>query len=208
MCMILEISDKTVVGVNIHRKYRLVYRHSGLNENIQLHFFFFLQVVSSKCILSAFWPSDLISSIVGVFLVTIEFFVPLIILLYCYGRILYMLTKRLNVNIGGNDVPSEKIQLAKTNTIKTFLTVGICFVICWASNQVYYLLYNLGYTLELNGNLYKGTIVMVFLNFIVNPFIYLVKYHDFQKALRTIFVCEKFSHTSQNSRNNISTLGT
>ena len=155
--------------------------------------------------MSVFWPSDLISSIVGAFFVTIEFFVPLIILLYCYGQIVFMLTKRLNVNIGGNDVPSEKFQLAKPNTTKTFLIVGICFVICWASNQVYYLMHNLGYTVDFNGNLYKVNVVMVFLNFIVNPFIYLLKYHDFQKALRTTFVCEKLTQRSLSSQSNAST---
>ena len=113
---------------------------------------------------------------------------------------MWILTKRLNVNIGGNDVPSEKFQLAKTNTIKTFLIVGACFVICWVSNQVYYLMHNLGYTIDFNGNLYKGTVVMVFLNSIVNPFIYLAKYHDFQKALRKTFGCKKLTQPSPSSQ--------
>ena len=58
---------------------------SRSNNKYSVKYIFILQVVSNKCILSVFWPSDVTSSIVGVFLVTIEFFVPLIILMYCYG---------------------------------------------------------------------------------------------------------------------------
>ena len=168
-------------------------------------YYIVLQVVSNKCILEGFWPNDLIRNIVGVFLVTIEFFIPLIIIIYCYGRIVWILTKRLDINIEGNAVSNQNFQVAKTNTVKTFGMVSICFIICWVGNQACFLIRNLGYPVDLNGNLYKITVVMVFLNFIVNPFIYLAKYDDFQKALRNIFGCEKLTQTSRSYQSKTST---
>ena len=82
------------------------------------------------------------------------------------------------------------IRVARTNMIKTFVTVGLCFVICWSNNQIYYLMYNLGYKVDWNSTYYNATVFMVFLNCTVNPFIYLIKYRDYQKALRHL-LCRK-----------------
>ena len=46
-------------------------------------------------------------------------------------------------------------------------------------------MYNSGYKVDWNGVYYKFTVLMVFLNSTVNPFIYLVKYKDYQMALRS-----------------------
>ena len=34
------------------------------------------------------------------------------------------------------DTGKVKFQLARRNTIKTLLIVGLCFIICWSQNQV------------------------------------------------------------------------
>ena len=55
-------------------------------------------------------------------------------------------------------------------------------------------MYNLGYALDYNGTYYQFTVLMVFLNCTINPFIYLIKYKDYQKAFRRFFRCEKFKN--------------
>ena len=148
-----------------------------------------------------FWPSLKFSSAFGVFLIFIQFIMPLIILVYCYGRIVWILTRRIDTDIHVVGTASEsnisydktkvnrrdKFQLARRNTIKTFLLVGICFIICWSNNQVYYLMYNVGYDVNWNGIYYQFTVLMVFLNCTINPFIYLTKYQDYQRALMKLF---------------------
>ena len=73
--------------------------------------------------------------------------------------------------------------------MKTFLIVAICFVICWSNNQIIYILNHFGFHVNWNGIYYKFTVLMVFLNCTVNPFIYLVNYQDYQKALKSCFGC-------------------
>ena len=152
------------------------------------------QVVSGECILYAFWPSLLLSSIMGVLVVSLQFFIPFLILVYCYGRIVWVLTRRICSTIGNKnavDSVQSKFQKARSNTIKTFLLVGICFIICWSNNQIYYLMYLLGFDADWNGIYYRFTILMLFLNCTVNPFIYLLKYKDYQVALREFLKCGK-----------------
>ena len=84
----------------------------------------------------------------------------------------------------------DKFQLARRNTIKTLLIVACCFIICWSQNQTIYFMYNCGYDLDFNSTYFQFTIVMVFLNCTINPFIYLIKYRDYQEALKTFFHCK------------------
>ena len=125
----------------------------------------------------------------GVFVFCITFLVPLIILIFCYGKIVWVLSRRIDSNLSG--VKNDKFELAKTNTIKTLLIVALCFVICWSNNQVYYLMYNLGFNINWNSSFYQSTVVMAFLNCTINPFIYLAKYQDFQTALKSLCGCRK-----------------
>ena len=161
---------------------------------------------SRICTLSV-WPSHLISSIWGVLIVWIQFIGPVLILVYCYGRIAWILTRRLDSNLESTGSTSEvenviksKFLKARNNTIKTVLLMGICFIICWVNDEVYYLMYNLGYNADWNGTYFKFCVIMVFLNCTVNPFVYLIKYQDYQEALRYFFTKEKaFSKRSYSS---------
>ena len=151
---------------------------------------FVLQVYSRVCALSV-WPNRLFSSIWGVLVVFIEFIGPVIILVYCYGRIAWTLTRRIDSKLGTSDTTPEienklssKFLQARNNTIKTVLLVGICFIICWGNDEIYYLMHNLGYNADWNSPYFKFCVAMIYLNCTVNPFVYLFSYQDYHKALR------------------------
>ena len=119
------------------------------------------------------------------------FILPIIILIYCYGRIVWTLTRRIDSNLDKAGSQNDKFQLARTNTIKTLLFVALCFSLCWADNQIHFLMYNLGYDVNFDNNHYKFGIIMVFFNCTVNPFIYLFQYRDYQQALKHCVICKK-----------------
>ena len=102
------------------------------------------------------------------------------------------------------DVHKDKFQLARRNTIKTLLIVGLCFIICWSQNEFFYLMYNFGYPLDWNSAYYNFTVLMVFLNSTVNPFMYLIKYQDYQIALRQFLRCKTKNTEENQSQNSIS----
>ena len=105
-------------------------------------------------------------------------------MIYCYGRILWVLTRRIDSTLNDTVNKGDTFLLARKNTIKSFILVAVCFTICWAFNVVFNLKFFIGYKVDWSGTYYKFTILMVFLNCTVNPFIYLIKYQDFQKALK------------------------
>ena len=121
-------------------------------------------------------------------MVIIEFLIPLLIMIFCYGRIIWTLTRRLDSNLDKKGTnTNDTFQMARKNTIKTFLLVAVCFVICWSSNHVFYFMYNLGYDTDFNTTFYKVSLILAFCNCTVNPFIYLLKYRDYQIALKLCF---------------------
>ena len=84
------------------------------------------------------------------------------------------------------DAHKDKFQLARRNTIKTLLIVGCCFIICWTQNQVIYFMFNIGYPVDWNSAYFQFTVLMVFLNATVNPFVYLSKLQRLSNCLKTI----------------------
>ena len=157
-----------------------------------------LQVHVKVCVTSV-WPTRLLSSIWGVLMIGIQFIGPVIILVYCQGRIAWTLTRRIDSDFGTENSASEvenkiskKFQKARNNMIKTVLLVGICFIICWVNDEVYLLMYFLDYDVDWNGLYYKFCISMVYLNCTINPFVYLIKYQDYQRALKNFCFKHQF----------------
>ena len=93
------------------------------------------------------------------------------------------------------DAHKDKFQLARRNTIKTLLIVGCCFIICWTQNQVIYFMFNIGYPVDWNSAYFQFTVLMVFLNATVNPFVYLFNYKDYQIALKQLLRCNNIDST-------------
>ena len=138
----------------------------------------------------------MMQSVIGVFVVFVEFLIPLMILIYCYGRILWIIRARIGSNMGSEDAQRAKFELARSNLIKTLFIVAFFFVICFLGNEVCYLLFGFGFEVNQNTGYYNFTVGMFFLNCTVNPFIYLVNYKDFQKALIGQFCCRISGHNS------------
>ena len=173
------------------------------------------QVVHGVCRVVTFWPSDQLRTYVGLGLIFIQFFVPFFVLIFCYSKIVRVLTRRINNNLTSShdktvtqitDTNKEKFQLARKNTIKTLLIVGLCFIICWSQNQIMFFMYNCGYDINFNSTYVQYTILMVFLNCTVNPFIYLMKYRDYQEALRLFLHCSEKAEADSSSNLSIGSI--
>ncbi len=113
---------------------------------------------------------------------------------------------------------SETFQIARKNTIKTLLLVGLSFTMCWSVNAIIFLLHNLGFDVydrsfnySWKSILTQMAPIMVFLNLMINPLIYLIKYPDYQRAFTKTYLCwlrtgEKHSEQSGSSSGSASTV--
>ncbi len=109
---------------------------------------------------------------------------------------IYKRIKNTNFEQSATNKSTNTLELAKRNTIITLFFVISCFVICWIQNQVVYLLYLIGLNINFYSAYYQYTVLMVFLNCTVNPFVYLIKYKEYQKALKDIIMCNRHSDTT------------
>ena len=75
---------------------------------------------------------------------------------------------------------------AKRNVIDTLAIVTACYFLCWIPNKLYTVLYMMG-KITVFGDLYQVTVVLVFINFCINPIIYIAKYDAFKKGVAMLF---------------------
>ena len=177
-----------------------------------------MQLRNAKCYVYDFWPNDKVKTVFGIVIIFLQFLIPFKILVFCYAKIIWMLTRRIDsgmlnpkiknsneINPKENqdnklDTQNDAFQTARRNSIKTLLIVGCCYIICWSQNQFLYLIYNFGYEVDWNSNYFLSTVLMVFLNSTINPFIYLFNYRDYQNALKKLFVCNKDDENENQSQ--------
>ncbi len=149
------------------------------------------------CLLLGLWPNMQTQQAVGIFNIVIQFFVPIAVLAISYiGMAVALLPKVHPMNVAYNEDGSRIITSmqsnkarARRNIIKTLAIVSLCFVLCWVCNQMFFLLYALGYPSDFTSEFYHFSIVAMFLNCCINPFIYVAKYRDFQAGLKLL--CSK-----------------
>ena len=136
------------------------------------------------CFRLAFWPSTFTQRATGVVNCIIKFFLPLLIMLYTYGRILHVIHQKVAPHPETGQQSGNQYLAARRNTVKMLVLVCACFILCWSWNQFFFLALNLGASLQLGGAFYQFSVVAVFFNSCINPFIYIFKYREFQRGLR------------------------
>ena len=58
------------------------------------------------------------------------------------------------------------------------------FVACWTLNEIFFFVNTIHHVIDFSGWLYHLSVVLVFANSCINPFIYAAKYRDFQTAVK------------------------
>ena len=141
------------------------------------------------------YPNQETRRFVGILTIIVQYFAPLGCLAFCYGKMAWVLHKRAEGDKAGDtkgaDAKETKknasMARARRNVIKTLALVAFFFIFCWTWNQIYYLMFNLGYPADFTSTFYHFTVVMVFCNCCINPFIYVIKYEQFKKGLKRLF---------------------
>jgi hypothetical protein len=154
-----------------------------------------------SCTVYSQYLSTEIQSMVGIITVIIQYIFPLILLAFYYLRMWMVLRRKVSplqvqenqevqtvsgmgARIKGR---TDGMARARSNIIKTLVMVTVSFIVCWTWNQIYYLAFNMGFKADFTSTFYHFTAVMVFCNCCINPFIYVVKYQQFQQSLLNIF---------------------
>jgi len=85
-----------------------------------------------------------------------------------------------------NVATSSSVNAAGRNAVVTSLLICCGFIVCWSPNQFYSIVSFFGGAVDFSTWFYHFTVVLVFVNSCVNPFIYAAKYREFQAGVRRL----------------------
>ena len=155
---------------------------------------FATRLIGNSCEPGLHWINRDVQKAYGIFRVCFIFFIPLGIMIYCYGRMVYTVYKHLmsfkaskEAEADNNVIREERMVRAQANLLQTLLLVSVSFVICWGPNQIYYFLYNVGLRIDPYTWHFQLTVVLMNINCCINPFLYTWKYREFQLYLKQMF---------------------
>ena len=142
----------------------------------------------NECAAWSIWPNAQFQRIFGIVVVFVQYIIPLFVLVFAYGSIIYVLHRKAGDGVGhtaSHGANNRELLMikARTNVIKTLVIVAVCFIVCWGPNQLLFLIYNTGVDVDYNSWYYHWTVMMTFLNCCVNPIIYTFKYEEFKHCL-------------------------
>ena len=136
------------------------------------------------CQVFYYFPSLTGQRAVGILTFVLQFLIPIVVLIFCYLRMVRTLWMRI---AAANDTSKNNKKAPMRNVVKTLIMVSACFFVCWVFNQVFYLAFNLGASMDFTSSFYHFTVIAVFCNCCINPIVYLAQYRQFQKRLIQIF---------------------
>jgi len=151
-----------------------------------------LQVKDGSCFVHfESHQSELIyhSSVVAIF-----FFLPPIVFVYCYGRIVFVMRRQMRVMAGHTSQMSAsqaQSKRVKWNIIKTMIIVSVTFAICWSPMSLLQVYITAVGPQTYAVNAVYPTAALIYLYICVNPFIYGLKHEGVKKELARLFCCRK-----------------
>ena len=144
--------------------------------------------------------------IYGSFNLVLFFFLPLILFIYCYGRIVFVMRRQMRVMAGHTGEGSSQMSASqaqskrvKWNIIKTMIIVSVSFAICWCPHSILFLVMTNSIQVSALVVGYYPTVFLVYLNICMNPFIYAMKHDGVKKQLARVIRCHKPSDAGDES---------
>ena len=147
-------------------------------------------IVNGRCYSTASYDSPLWKHVRGVLLFFFEYLIPIAVFIICYCRMLYSLRSQVQPESTANGLESSAPNArAKRNVLKTLLLVVVAYLVCNSFNQITFLAYNFGAPLDFTSYYYSFTVIAMFSNSCINPFVYALQYRPYQNELRKVFCC-------------------
>jgi len=147
-------------------------------------------VVDGVCFKYYFWPNESSQLTYSICAIILTFFIPLSLLVFFYGSVLFVVRRRSQVfqghytNQDMSTVLQKNAHRAQMNIISTMIIVSVAFAVCWFPSQTWYLFLIIQYNVPSNDTFYSFSMFLIFLNISLNPFIYATKLNPVKKKLR------------------------
>ena len=218
------ISVYLITGLNIERcfmivkplQYRVVFKSRLTNAIIAIAFILGFVVNAPNLYQSHYdargfcnWrdlPGGLVlNQVIYFILFMVKFVIPLGVSFICYGLIIWRFKKssRSFTTMENCKVHGDwNVSMIRQITIMAFTTTLVYFI-CWAPNQIYFTLINFK-VLPLQHFPRFFFVILIMINSVVNPIIYMSTYYRYRQQCRRIFLNLRASFiSSTQSRSSI-----
>ena len=152
-------------------------------------------VAQGSCMgFALYWANTGLNMGVGTWSTVSFFILPMIIFIYCYGRIVVVMRKQMRVMAGHNvqssahNASQAQSQRVKWNIIKTMIIVSAFFSCCWLPWNMHLLLFK---AVDLGNTVGYTVMFLPYVNIALNPFIYATKYEGVRRILARMMKCRK-----------------
>ena len=119
----------------------------------------------------------------GVVLIVIQYLLPIAVFITCYIRMFMRLRTKVQPLAPSIDKEAA-CQKARTrrNLLTTLFAVIVGYLLCNSFNQLTYLSWAFGAPLDFSSYYYNFTVIAMFSNCCINPFVYALRYEVYQKS--------------------------
>ena len=140
---------------------------------------------NDECVFTYEYDPPFISILIPFYFFVLDCFIPAVIMVGAYLKMGLTLRESLSSSI---TAPGKlRVKKAELNIYQTCLMLMIVFVTCWTNNCIAVSLYMSGYFSTMETNYHHISIILITLNSCLNPYVYVVRYKDFQKQTKALF---------------------
>ncbi|XP_033117456.1 G-protein coupled receptor 183-like [Anneissia japonica] len=137
-----------------------------------------------------FYSSNTTALLSAFFIFSMYWMIPVIVLVYCYARILLSLRKMAKIQNSNNESRSSnnrQLKKPQRSMILTLVLVAIAFLVTVTPNFTLYIVYNICRCFEFSSVLlHEVTVLLNVGNLCINPFIYCFTFTEFKRGIRKI----------------------
>ena len=135
-----------------------------------------------------------------------NFVVPggIMLILYTHMGVVIWRGAKLQKQMIVSNSKNDTLGKAQMNIFFTCVILLCLYVTCWLWNELHTILY-IGEVIEFSEPLYHVSAIFILFNSVINPFIYTIRYTEFQMHIRLLF-CKYHTKNSLTSENVISTV--
>ena len=153
------------------------------------------QVIEGVCIAGVFWESRASQLAYGIWDFSYFSALPLIIVIFCYWRILSAVRRQAQVmasyDSAGPSASQTQSHQIQSNVIKTMILVSAFCAVSDLPVHTYYLILHIHPHIPLVDRVYYIVLFISFFYFCANPFIYATKFDPVKKVLLRLIPCKK-----------------
>ena len=119
--------------------------------------------------------------------ISVACIVPACVMFYAYAAIWLTLKKSQTMQSQNANNESTTLRTAQVHLIQTCVILMVLFFVAWFQHAILFFLLQLNVVQDPYGYLYYGSVVLIYINCCLNPFVYSVRYESFQIQLKALF---------------------